>query len=105
VFVPYWAVEVALSQAGQTFVAQWLPPDDTADDAGRCLRQPVAQQAAERMRASGQALAQSVETERVREAPPLPFDLGTLQEICSRQLGLDVQETLDIAQALYETHK
>ena len=47
----------------------------------------------------------SVETERVREAAPLPFDLGTLQEVCSRQLGLDVQETLDIAQALYETHK
>jgi DNA topoisomerase-3 len=28
-----------------------------------------------------------------------------LQEVCSKQLGLDVQETLDIAQALYETHK
>ena len=46
-----------------------------------------------------------MDTERVREAPPLPFDLGTLQEVCSKQLGLDVQETLDIAQALYETHK
>jgi DNA topoisomerase-3 len=41
----------------------------------------------------------------VREGPPLPFDLGTLQEVCSKQLGLDVQESLDIAQALYETHK
>jgi DNA topoisomerase-3 len=28
-----------------------------------------------------------------------------LQEVCSRQLGLDVQETLNIAQSLYETHK
>jgi len=46
-----------------------------------------------------------VATERVREAPPLPFDLGTLQQVCSRQLALDVQETLDLAQALYETHK
>jgi DNA topoisomerase-3 len=33
------------------------------------------------------------------------FDLSTLQEVCSKQLGLDVQETLQIAQALYETHK
>jgi len=41
----------------------------------------------------------------VRETPPLPFDLGSLQETCSRQLGLDVQETLNIAQSLYETHK
>ncbi len=44
-------------------------------------------------------------TERIREAPPLPFDLGTLQEVCSKRLGLGAQETLDIAQSLYETHK
>jgi DNA topoisomerase-3 len=44
-------------------------------------------------------------TERMREAAPLPFDLGTLQEVCSKKLGLGAQETLDIAQALYETHK
>jgi DNA topoisomerase-3 len=44
-------------------------------------------------------------TERMREVAPLPFDLGTLQEVCSKKLGLGAQETLDIAQALYETHK
>ncbi|HAV88875.1 TPA: DNA topoisomerase III [Pseudomonas aeruginosa] len=103
--VPFWATEVALSHAGQTFVASWTPPQGSADEAGRCLQQPVAQQAAERLRAAGTAQVLSVETERVREGPPLPFDLGTLQEVCSKQLGLDVQETLDIAQALYETHK
>lgn len=103
--VPYWAVDVQLSNAGQSFTASWTPPSDAIDQAGRCLRQPVAQQAAERIRAGREALVQSVETERVREAPPLPFDLGTLQEVCSRQFGMDVQETLDIAQSLYETHK
>ncbi len=105
VSVPFWAIEVALSHAGQSFVASWTPPQGSTDDAGRCLQQPVAQQAAERLRAAGTAQVLSVETERVREGPPLPFDLGTLQEVCSKQLGLDVQETLDIAQALYETHK
>ncbi len=35
----------------------------------------------------------------------LPFDLSTLQEVCSRKLGLGVQEVLNIAQALYETYK
>lgn len=105
VSVPYWAVEVTLSASGQSFVAHWTPPQGCTDDAGRCLQQPVAQQAAERMRAAGTAQVASVETERVREGPPLPFDLGTLQEVCSKQLGLDVQETLDIAQVLYETHK
>ena len=105
VSVPYWAVDVLLSHAGQSFTASWIPPEGSTDAAGRCLQQPVAQQAADRIRAARDAQVVSVDTERVREAPPLPFDLGTLQEVCSRQLGLDVQETLDIAQALYETHK
>lgn len=104
VSVPFWAIDVALLHAGQSFVASWTPPQGSTDDTGRCLQQPVAQQAAECLR-GGSAQVLSVETERVREGPPLPFDLGTLQEVCSKQLGLDVQETLDIAQALYERHK
>lgn len=103
--VPFWAIDVSLSAGGQAFSAQWVPPDGCTDDAGRCLQQPVAQQAAQQIRAAGSAQVASVETERVREGPPLLFDLGTLQEVCSKQLGLDVQETLEIAQALYETHK
>ncbi|MCP5179747.1 MAG: DNA topoisomerase III [Pseudomonadales bacterium] len=105
VSVPYWAIDVSLSYAGQSFTANWIPPEGTTDAVGRCLQRPVAQQAAERIRTAREARVVSVETERVREAPPLPFDLGTLQEVCSRRLGLDVQETLNIAQALYETHK
>ncbi len=105
VSVPYWAIDVSLSAGGQTFTAQWVPPKACTDDAGRCLQQPIAQHAAQQIRVADSAQVVSVETERVREGPPLPFDLGTLQEVCSKQLGLDVQETLDIAQALYETHK
>lgn len=103
--VPFWAIDVSLSTGGQSFTAQWVAPDGSTDDAGRCLQQPVAQQAAQQIRAAGSAQVTSFETERVREGPPLPFDLGMLQEVCSKQLGLDVQETLEIAQALYETHK
>ncbi|MEF9677056.1 MULTISPECIES: DNA topoisomerase III [Enterobacterales] len=105
VSVPFWTVETVLSSAGQSFTAGWLAPDTATDDAGRCLQEPIARQAAERMRIAGSAQVTSIETEHLREGPPLPFDLGTLQEICSKQLGLDVQETLEIAQALYETHK
>ncbi|WP_165720289.1 DNA topoisomerase III [Bordetella trematum] len=103
--VPFWAIDVSLSAEGQAFSAQWVAPNTCTDDAGRCLQQPVAQQAAQQIRAAGSAQVVSVGTERVREGPPLLFDLGTLQEVCSKQLGLDVQETLQIAQALYETHK
>ncbi|HBP0979076.1 DNA topoisomerase III [Comamonas sp. Y6] len=102
---PFWVIDVSLSAGGQAFSAQWVPPDGCTDDTGRCVQQQIAQQAAQHIRAAGAAQVVSVETERVREGPPLLFDLGTLQEVCSKQLGLDVQETLEIAQALYETHK
>lgn len=105
VSVPFWSIEVRLSAGGHSFLADWIAADDYSDDAGRCLQQALAQHAADRLRAAGSAQVVAVATERVREAPLLPFDLGTLQEVCSRQLALDVQETLDIAQALYETHK
>ncbi|MBO7795410.1 DNA topoisomerase III [Burkholderia pseudomallei] len=105
VSVPFWAIELVLASNGQRFVAHWQAPDGSTDDAGRCLKQHVAQSALAKLQSARDVEVISVETERVRETPPLPFDLGTLQETCSRQLGLDVQETLDIAQALYETHK
>lgn len=105
VSVPFWVVDVSLSQAVQSFSASWLAPDGLVDVEGRCLNQAAAQVAVERIRSGGNALVTSVSTERVREVAPLPFDLGTLQEVCSRRFGLDVQETLDIAQSLYENHK
>ncbi|WP_338807018.1 DNA topoisomerase III [Pseudomonas chlororaphis] len=105
VSVPYWPVDIVLNSAGQAFAAAWVTPEAYADSAGRCLNEAVARQAAERMRSTSCAQVVDVDVERVREGPPLPFDLGTLQEVCSEQFGLDVQETLDIAQALYESHK
>jgi DNA topoisomerase-3 len=105
VSVPYWNIDIKLSCDAQFFTTGWVAPKSCADDAGRCLQQPVAQQAAESIRMAREATVLSVDTERLREGPPLPFDLSTLQEVCSRRFGLDVQETLDIAQSLYETHK
>jgi DNA topoisomerase-3 len=106
-FVPvaYWAIDVQLLHEGQPFIAQWRAAADVCDDQDRCLNQATAQQAAAAMGAAASARLLKLRTERVREAAPLPFDLGTLQEICSKKLGLGAQETLDIAQALYETHK
>lgn len=106
-FVPvaYWSIEVQLEAHGQDFLAQWRADRAHCDEQGRCLVQPLAQNAAQAMEQAGQARVVSVVTERMREVSPLPFDLGTLQEVCSRRLGLGAQETLDIAQALYETHK
>ncbi|WP_434458176.1 DNA topoisomerase III [Stutzerimonas urumqiensis] len=103
--VPHWAIEVTLLADGLPFTANWQTPKTQADEHGRCLDRNLAQAAADDLSRAGEALVVSLKTERMREAAPLPFDLGTLQELCSKKLGLGAQETLDIAQALYETHK
>ena len=103
--VPYWNVEVHLSSMGQRFIASWLPPSSGQDEAGRCLQQALASQAVQAISSSKTATVLSLQTEHSSEPPPLPFDLSTLQEVCSRKLGLGAQETLNIAQTLYETHK
>ncbi len=103
--VPFWAIDVQLLADGTPFTAQWRAPEDACDEQGRCLNPELARDAVEAMRRAGSARLVELNTERMREAAPLPFDLGTLQEVCSKKLGLGAQETLDIAQALYETHK
>ncbi|RFD27717.1 DNA topoisomerase III [Pseudomonas sp. GL93] len=106
-FVPmaYWAIDVDLRHEHMTFTAQWRAPEDVCDDQGRCLNPQLARDAADAMLNAATARLVKLRTERMREVAPLPFDLGTLQEICSKKLGLGAQETLDIAQSLYETHK
>lgn len=103
--VPYWSVEVTLMADTQAFTALWQVPANSSDESGRCLQQAVAQRAYAQISDSDQARVLSVKTERIREAPPLPFSLGTLQKVCSRRFGMDVQDTLAVAQALYEKHK
>ena len=106
-FVPvaYWAIEVHLKHDSQVFTAQWRADPHTCDEQDRCLNQAHARQAATAMQNASQARVVKLRTERMREVAPLPFDLGTLQEVCSKKLGLGAQETLDIAQSLYETYK
>ncbi len=70
-----------------------LPPD--GEEAGRIV---------ERAR-TGQAAIESIDSETNRMAP-LPFyDLTELQRHANRLFGLSAQQTLDVAQALYERHK
>jgi len=102
---PFWIVDAQVEAEGVTFKARWQPPESACDAAGRCTEELAAQQAARRLNQQATARVQSIDIEHVHEGPPLPFDLGTLQEICSAKLGLGAQETLATAQALYETHK
>ncbi|WP_117146052.1 DNA topoisomerase III [Pseudomonas coronafaciens] len=102
---PFWNLDVQLCTAEHSFLAKWVADESVTDEDGRCLDQSAAAAALNALKNSQKATAISVEIERGRDVAPLPFDLSTLQEVCSAKFGLGVQETLDVAQALYETHK
>lgn len=106
-FVPrdYWTLTVAHIGQNVPFQAQWLAPEMICDEEGRCINQSALQQASTEISRTRQARVISTETKRVRESAPLPFDLGTLQQVCSKKWGMGAQQVLDIAQSLYETHK
>ncbi|CAK0768758.1 DNA topoisomerase III [Gammaproteobacteria bacterium] len=86
------------------FRARWVPPEQVADAEGRCIKREAAEKVVIRVVGRVGSITKA-ETKRVKEPPPLPFDLSTLQQIASRRLTMGAQQVLDTAQALYETHK
>ncbi len=46
-----------------------------------------------------------ISVEKKTTKPPLLFDLTELQRVCNQKFGLSAQQTLNIAQDLYEKHK
>ncbi len=54
---------------------------------------------------TGKAAIESIKAEARRLAPPLLYDLTELQRHANRLYGFSAQKTLDLAQALYESHK
>ncbi|ANF50353.1 DNA topoisomerase III [Chryseobacterium glaciei] len=51
---------------------------------------------------SGTAKVSTIDTKKVSEQAPLLFDLTGLQKECNKKLNLSAEETLNIAQSLYE---
>ena len=54
---------------------------------------------------TGKAVIESLSSETKRMQPPLLYDLTELQRHANRLYGFSAQQTLDLAQALYEQHK
>lgn len=101
---PYWTVTATVKAQSGQFSAQWMPPDSIADHASRCTNRAAAQQCADDIKGTAAAISQAI-TEPKKEAPPLPFDLTSLQQYANRRWGYTAQQVLDAAQALYEKHK
>ncbi len=100
----YFVVSAIFQAREAAFPGLWIPPENVADDEGRCLSKAAAQAVVDKVTGKTGRVALA-ETASAKEPPPLPFDLATLQQEASRRWGMGAADTLACAQALYETYK
>lgn len=102
--LPFFEVLILFQvQAGQ-FQAQWIPGKTIANEDGLCLKKKSAEEVLRKVQGQS-GIVLEAETKRMKEAPPLPLELSTLQQLTSQRWGMAATKTLKLAQALYETHK
>jgi DNA topoisomerase-3 len=92
---------------GESFKAKWKPSEQCGkylDEQGRNLSQALAHNVATRVSQQA-AQIKSLKREHKKQAPPLPYNLSSLQIDASKAFGLSAQQVLDICQGLYERHK
>ncbi len=125
-FVPedFWQVRATLvaevEEGPDRFVATWFDP--RTRESGRkeeTKEREGPREAPQAERVASEALARAIaaategqsgrveqaERKVVREPPPLLYDLTSLQRRANQRYGLSAQQTLAIAQELYERHK
>ena len=91
---------------GVPFSAMWVPAKDTPslDDDGRVFQKSAAAAVATDCTGAPANVSTYV-TKPMQQASPIPYTLTDIQATASARFGLSAQQTLDICQALYETHK
>src|SRR5439155_10178621 len=73
--------------------------------ADRTLAEGIAARGEMAARGPHAPVVEQLRQKRVREPPPLLFDLTSLQRTANRRYGLSATATLAAAQALYERYK
>ena len=103
-FVPdeYFEVMADLTD----FQAKWidLKSEESETNQTRISQKEKANEIAEKIKGKT-GIISDIETKQQREAPPLLYDLTELQRDANKRYGLSAQQTLTIAQSLYEKHK
>jgi DNA topoisomerase-3 len=104
---PYYVVRAAVRSARGPFTCEWQAPEgltSVLDAAGRLVSRAHAAQIQAKTAGRPGAVS-NASREKKSEPAPLPYSLAELQVDAGKRLGLGPKETLDICQALYETHR
>ena len=98
----YWTIEAGqLTPSGAPFTARLTHLDGKRLDQFDLNNAALAERARALVEA-GNYSVDSVERRRVRRNPPAPFTTSTLQQDASGRLGMGAQQTMRVAQGLYE---
>lgn len=109
-FMPkeYYQVSAQLVGEGiSPFNAMWQPSDACApyqDENGRVLSKALAHNVARRI-TDKPATVTNYQTTPKKQAPPLPYNLSSLQIDAAKAFSMSAQKVLDVCQALYERHQ
>ncbi|MDR9433202.1 MAG: DNA topoisomerase I [Spiribacter sp.] len=105
-FIPreYWSIEADLNRQGQAFVARLQQLDGEKVEQFTITDGETAESATQRITeaAAGEFVVQRVEKKQRRRNPAAPFITSTLQQEASRKLRFGAQQTMRVAQQLYE---
>src|ERR1019366_79087 len=98
----YWTVEAHFTTpAGAPFTARLTHLNGKRLDQFDLNNAALAHAAKEQVEA-GSFSVTSVERKRVKRNPPAPFTTSTLQQEASRKMTFGAQQTMRVAQSLYE---
>lgn len=97
--ITHYGVAGAFNHANGLISAKWQSGEEMITD------KSVADAVAAEIVRNNLGKVTEYEVKDGKTAAPLPFNLAKLQIAASKQFGFSAQKTLDIAQALYETHK
>ncbi len=104
-FFQVWA-QLETNQ-GIRFQAKWLPSEACQpymDEENRMLNRALAENVASRIH---QKTAEVIEAnyKQKKQAPPLPYNLSSLQIDAAKAFSLSAKQVLDVCQVLYERHQ
>ena len=96
-----------LETEAQHFTAKWHPSkacEAFMDEENRILSKPLAENVIQRIKGQPGKVT-SVIKKNKSQAPPLLYNLSTLQIEAARRFGMSAKQVLDSCQSLYEKHK
>ncbi|MGY0218667.1 DNA topoisomerase III [Endozoicomonadaceae bacterium StTr2] len=102
---PYYEVLANLkTAANETYQARWKPSEACQpwmDEEGRVLNKQLAETVIRRITGKD-GMVEKAEQKTIKEQPPLPYSLSSLQIDAAKRYGMNARKVLDVCQSLYE---